>query len=67
MFELNSNGVAFQVDADGIIYQSQRVSDVARDNVRRLAADHFLSAGSKISKAQRAHGFNVSRRSEAPR
>ncbi len=64
MFEQTINGVDFQVDADGAVYQSQRVSDVARDNVRRLAADHFLSSGSKITQAQRRHWANVARRSE---
>ncbi len=64
MFEQTINGVDFQVDADGAIYQSQRVGDALRDNVRRLAADHFLSAGSKITLAQRRHWTNVARRSE---
>jgi hypothetical protein len=64
MFDIQVNGIDFSVDADGVIYQSHRAGSVVLDNVRRAAADHFLSAGSKITRGQRAHWFNVTRRSE---
>lgn len=64
MFEIQMGGVDFSVDANGVLTQSQRVSDVTRDNVRRAAADHFLGSGSKITRTQRTHWYNVARRSD---
>lgn len=57
-------GSTFDVEINGDIRQPHRVSQFILDEVRLSAASEYLSAGKKLSKAERQYWQNAARKTD---